>query len=207
MYFFLQTQTWSFPLQILLLAWFYQHVVFKASGCSERFSESVQDRHRHLPHTLGHVARGLTPPRWEAAGSETSWTQEAHLQGVSAHTTISLLFLQRDGGWTPACMFNAMDVPLLLMIGFRWSEVILFFRWRQIMRSPWSRLMITSRSLNFPAFLCIRTGLCVVFRSVELLKMWKPYDVYLMLSRTVREDRKTDIFKSFVTSSFFFPHF
>lgn len=72
---------WSSFLQVLLLAWFDPHIVFTAAGRIKWFPESLQDRHSHISHTFGHVARGLTAARREAAGSHKTWAEEPRLQG------------------------------------------------------------------------------------------------------------------------------
>jgi len=63
--------------------------------------------------------------------------------------------------------------------------------------------MITSRSLNFLEIICVRISLYVVFRSAELLKRWRQYTVYLMLSLTVREDGKVQTYNLDIQSDFY----
>lgn len=73
-------------LQVLLLARFNQHVVFKAAGRVKWLPESLQDRHGYISYTLGHTARGLTGPRREAASPQKTWAKETPLQGPSERT-------------------------------------------------------------------------------------------------------------------------
>lgn len=51
-----------------------------AAGRSRRLPEPLQDRHRHLPHTAGHMARGLSAPGGETASRQATGAQEIHTQ-------------------------------------------------------------------------------------------------------------------------------